>query len=53
MKRLEAEVKAKGLMVFAHSYLARRHSVGEPTKTAVTAMTAALHAIATKATTAP
>ena len=35
------------------AYLARRHSVGEPTKTAVTAMTAALHAIATKATTAP
>jgi uncharacterized protein (DUF302 family) len=109
MKRLEAEVKAKGLMIFAYldhaagaaavdlrlqptdllifgnakggtplmqqaqtigidlplkalvcqddsgttwlsyndpAYLARPHGVGEPTKTAVNAMTAALHAIA-------
>lgn len=113
MKRLEAEVKAKGLTVFAHvdhaagasavglnlrptdliifgnakggtplmqqaqtvgidlplkalvwqdeqgvtwlsyndpAYLAGRHGVGEPAKVAVTAMTGALHAIATKAT---
>jgi uncharacterized protein (DUF302 family) len=113
-KRLEAEVKAKGLTVFAHvdhaagaaavdlklrptdllifgnakggtplmqqaqtvgidlplkalvwqddqgatwlsyndpAYLAGRHSIGEPAKAAVTAMTAALHAIATKAAT--
>ncbi|PIT05550.1 hypothetical protein TSA1_36055 [Bradyrhizobium nitroreducens] len=113
MKRLEAEVKAKGLTVFAHidhaagaaavglplrptdliifgnakggtplmqqaqtagidlplkalvwqdeqgatwlsyndpAYLAERHGVGEPAKAAVTAMTGALHAIATKAT---
>ena len=113
MSRLEAEVKAKGLTVFAHvdhaagaaavgmtlrptdllifgnakggtllmqqaqtagidlplkalvwqdeqgatwlsyndpAYLAGRHGVGEPAKAAVTAMTAALHAIATKAT---
>ncbi|OKO89044.1 hypothetical protein AC629_07615 [Bradyrhizobium sp. NAS80.1] len=113
MKRLEAEVKAKGLTVFAHvdhaagaaavglplrptdllifgnakggtplmqqaqtigvdlplralvwqddqgatwlsyndpAYLAGRHGVGEPAKAAVEAMTAALHAIATKVT---
>ncbi|QDP21514.1 DUF302 domain-containing protein [Bradyrhizobium cosmicum] len=113
MKRLEAEVKSKGLTVFAHvdhaagasavglalrptdliifgnakggtplmqqaqtvgidlplkalvwqdeqgvtwlsyndpAYLAGRHGVGEPAKVAVTAMTGALHAIATKAT---
>ncbi len=113
MKRLEAEVRAKGLTVFAHvdhatgaaavglplrptdliifgnarggtplmqqaqtigidlplkalvwqdeqgatflsyndpAYLAGRHGVGEPAKAAVTAMTGALHAIATKAT---
>jgi len=113
MKRLEAEVKAKGLTVFAHvdhaagaiavglalrptdliifgnakggtplmqqaqtvgidlplkalvwqdeqgvtwlsyndpAYLAGRHGVGEPARVAVTAMTGALHAIATKAT---
>ena len=113
MKRLEAEVKAKGLTVFAHvdhaagaaavdlklrptdllifgnakggtplmqqaqtvgidlplkalvwqdeqgatwlsyndpAYLAGRHGIGEPAKAAVTAMTGALHAIATKAT---
>jgi len=113
MKRLEAEVKAKGLTVFAHvdhaagaaavglplrptdllifgnatggtplmqqaqtigidlplktlvwqddqgatwlsyddpAYLAGRHGIGEPAKAAVTAMTTALHAIATKAT---
>jgi uncharacterized protein (DUF302 family) len=113
MKRLETEVKAKGLAVFAHvdhaagaaavgltlrptdllifgnakggtplmqqaqtagidlplkalvwqdeqgatwlsyndpAYLAGRHGVGEPAKAAVAAMTAALHAIATKAT---
>jgi uncharacterized protein (DUF302 family) len=113
MKRLEAEVKAKGLTVFAHidhaagaaavgmplrptdllifgnakggtplmqqaqtagidlplkalvwqdeqgatwlsyndpAYLAGRHGAGEPAKAAVTAMTAALHAIATRAT---
>jgi len=113
MKRLEAEVKAKGLTVFAHvdhaagaaavdlklrptdllifgnakggtplmqqaqtvgidlplkalvwqdeqgatwlsyndpAYLAGRHGVGEPAKTAIGAMTAALHAIAAKAT---
>lgn len=116
MKRLEAEVKAKGLIVFAHvdhaagaatvglplrptdliifgnakggtplmqqaqtigidlplkalvwqdeqgatwlgyndpAYVAGRHGVGEPAKAAVPAMTAALHAIATKAATAP
>ncbi|WP_456648895.1 MULTISPECIES: DUF302 domain-containing protein [unclassified Bradyrhizobium] len=113
MKRLETEVKAKGLAVFAHvdhaagaaavgltlrptdllifgnakggtplmqqaqtagidlplkalvwqdeqgatwlsyndpAYLAGRHGAGEPAKAAVAAMTAALHAIATKAT---
>ncbi len=113
MKRLEAEVKAKGLTLFAHvdhaagaaavglplrptdllifgnakggtplmqqaqtigidlplkalvwqddqgatwlsyndpAYLAGRHGIGEPAKAAVTTMTAALHAIATKAT---
>ncbi|AWM09097.1 DUF302 domain-containing protein [Bradyrhizobium symbiodeficiens] len=113
MKRLEAEVKAKGLTVFAHvdhaagaaavglplrptdliifgnakggtplmqqaqtvgidlplkalvwqdeqgvtwlsyndpAYLAGRHGVGEPAKSAVTAMTGALHAITAKAT---
>jgi uncharacterized protein (DUF302 family) len=113
MKRLDAEVKAKGLTVFAHvdhaagasavglnlrptdliifgnakggtplmqqaqtagidlplkalvwqdeqgvtwlsyndpAWLAGRHGVGEPAKAAVTAMTGALHAIATKAT---
>lgn len=113
MKRLEAEVKSKGLTVFAHvdhaagaiavglalrptdliifgnakggtplmqqaqtvgidlplkalvwqdeqgvtwlsyndpAYLAGRHGVGEPARVAVTAMTGALHAIATKAT---
>lgn len=33
------------------AYLADRHGVGEPAKAAVNAMTAALHAIATKATT--
>ncbi|MCK1392648.1 DUF302 domain-containing protein [Bradyrhizobium sp. 1] len=32
------------------AYLAGRHGVGEPAKAAVTAMTGALHAIATKAT---
>ena len=32
------------------AYLAGRHGVGEPAKTAIGAMTAALHAIATKAT---
>ncbi len=32
------------------AYLAGRHGVGEPAKAAITAMTSALHAIATKAT---
>jgi uncharacterized protein (DUF302 family) len=116
MKRLEAEVMAKGLTVFAHvdhaagaaavglplrptgllifgnakggtplmqqaqtigidlplkalvwqdeagttwlsydepAYLAQRHGVGEPATAAVNAMTATLHALAAKATTAP
>ena len=32
------------------AYLAGRHGVGEPAKAAITAMTGAMHAIATKAT---
>ena len=35
------------------AYLAQRHGVGEPATAAVNAMTATLHALAAKATTAP
>ena len=35
------------------AWLAHRHAVGEPAEAAVKAMTAALHALATKATTPP
>jgi uncharacterized protein (DUF302 family) len=35
------------------AWLARRHGLGEPAEAAVKAMTAALHAIATRATTPP
>ena len=35
------------------AYLALRHGIGEPAKAAVNAVTAALHALATKATTPP
>jgi len=35
------------------AWLAHRHGVGEPAEAAVKAMTAALHALATKATTPP
>jgi uncharacterized protein (DUF302 family) len=84
MKRLEAEVRAKGMTVFAHvdhaagaaavglplkglvwqddkgttwlsyndpAHLVQRHGAGEQAKAAVTAITGALNAVATKATT--
>ena len=68
MKRLEAEVRAKGMTVFARvdhaagaagvglplrPYLTRRHGLGDQIKPAVDAMTGALKAIASKATAAP